>query len=238
MSLPQQSTIQNKLLSLLPAEDYEKVAPDLTHVALPQGTVLACSRKPIEHIYFLTSGIGSVVVTTPEGHRAEAGLFGFDGYVPTSAMTGSELAPHDVTVQVEAEAWRMDYEAFQGWMNNNRSFWKVMVRSVEAFAVQVAYTAVSNAVHDVNERLARWLLMCHDRITGDEIRLTHEYISIMLAVRRPSVTTALHILEGNGFIKSDRGNITIRNRHAMEEFARDAYGKPEEDYQRLMKGLF
>jgi CRP-like cAMP-binding protein len=90
----------------------------------------------------------------------------------------------------------------------------------------------------VNERLARWILMCHDRISGDELSLTHEYISVMLAVRRPSVTTALHVLEGNGFIRSTRGIVTIRNRTALEEFARDAYGRPEEEYRRLMKDLF
>ncbi|OHV77246.1 Crp/Fnr family transcriptional regulator [Rhizobium sp. LCM 4573] len=238
MSAPRQSTIQNKLLSMLPADDYNKVAPDLTHIHLPHGTSLAKSGQQIDHIYFLTSGIGSVVVTTPEGHRTEAGLFGFDGYVPTSAMVGTELAPHDVTVQVDAEAWQMKYEAFRTWMDSNKSFSRIMIRSVEAFSVQIAYTATSNAVHDVNERLARWLLMCHDRSTGNEIHLTHDYISIMLAVRRPSVTTSLHILEANGFIKADRGNITIRNRRALEEFAQDAYGKPEQEYRRLMKDLF
>jgi CRP-like cAMP-binding protein len=238
MSIPQQSTIQNKLLGLLPAADYNEVACDLSHILLPRGTYLAALGQPIEHIYFLTSGIGSVIVTTPEGHRTEAGLFGFDGYVPTSAMTGTELAPHDVTVQVDAEAYRMNYEAFRGWMNTNRNFARVMIRSVEAFAVQVAYTTACNALHGVDERLARWLLMCHDRVTGNEIHLTHEYISIMLAVRRPSVTTSLHILEGNGFIRSNRGSITIRDRRAMEEFAHDGYGRPEEEYRRLMKDLF
>jgi len=123
-------------------------------------------------------------------------------------------------------------------MDRNRNFNKLMVRSIEAFSVQLAYTAISNALHDVNERLARWLLMCHDRVSGNEIALTHEFISLMLAVRRPSVTTSLHILEGNRFITAERGSITIRNRAALEEFAHDAYGKPEEEYRRLMKDLF
>jgi CRP-like cAMP-binding protein len=238
MATPQQPTIQNKLLRLLPAEDFDKVAGDLTHVVLPRGTSLAETGEPIENIYFMTSGIGSVIVTTPEGHRTEAGLFGFDGYVPTSAMIGTELAPHDVTVQVAGEGYRMSYEAFRGWMSGNKNFARVMIRTVEAFAIQVAYTAVSNAIHEVDERLARWLLMCNDRMPGNEIQLTHEYISIMLAVRRPSVTTSLHVLEGNGFIRADRGNITIRDRRAMEEFAHDAYGRPEQEYRRLMKDLF
>lgn len=123
-------------------------------------------------------------------------------------------------------------------METNRAFWKVMIRAIEAFAIQLAYTSVSNAVHDVNERLARWLLMCHHRVAGDELLLTHEFISLMLSVRRPSVTTSLHVLEGNGFIRAERGAITIRNRKSLEEFAHDAYGRPEAEYRRLMQGLF
>jgi CRP-like cAMP-binding protein len=123
-------------------------------------------------------------------------------------------------------------------MKRSESLAAVVTRSMEAFAVQLAYTAASNALHEVNERLARWILMCDDRASGNELPLTHEYISVMLAVRRPSVTTALHVLEGSGFIKSTRGVIAIRDRSGLEEYARDAYGKPEEEYRRLMKDLF
>ncbi|MCQ1854480.1 Crp/Fnr family transcriptional regulator [Neorhizobium galegae] len=238
MTTPLQATMPNKLLALLPPADYEMIAPDLVHVVLPRGTPLGVMGKPIEYVYFLTAGIGSIVATTPEGHRAEAGLFGFDGYVPTSAVAGVEINAHDVGVQLDAEAYRMDYVVFRGWMDRNRSLSKVMLRSGEAFAIQLAYTAVSNAIHEVTERLARWLLMCHDRVPGNEINLTHDFISLMLAVRRPSVTTSLHLLEGNGFIKSERGTITIRNRPALEEFAHDAYGRPEEEYRRLMRDIF
>lgn len=121
---------------------------------------------------------------------------------------------------------------------DNKNFSKVVIRSIEAFSVQLAHTAVSNAVHDVDERLARWLLMCHDRVPANEIGITHESISIMLSVRRATVTTSLHTLESNGFIRAQRGMITIRNRSALEEFAHDAYGRPEAEYRRLMKDLF
>lgn len=238
MPAPPHAMIGNKLLSLLPAPDYEQIAADLEYIALPRGTLLGETGQAIHSVYFLTSGIGSIIATTPEGRRAEAGVFGFDGYVPTSAVAGTEFNVHDVVVQLDAEAYRMNYGAFRHFMDRNRNLNKLMVRSIEAFSVQLAYTAISNALHDVNERLARWLLMCHDRVGGNEIALTHEFISLMLAVRRPSVTTSLHILEGNGFIRAERGNITIRNRPALEEFAHDAYGKPEEEYRRLMKDLF
>ncbi|WP_112794878.1 Crp/Fnr family transcriptional regulator [Rhizobium sp. SYY.PMSO] len=238
MPAPHQSVIRNKLLSLLPPADYEQIAAEFEHIVLPRGTVIGEAGQPIDYVYFLSSGIGSIVASTPEGRRAEAGVFGFDGYVPTSAVAGTEFNAHDVIIQLDAEAYRISYASFRYLMDRNRNLNKLMIRSIEAFAVQLAYTAISNALHEVNERLARWLLMCHDRVSGNEIALTHDFISLMLAVRRPSVTTSLHILEGNGFITAQRGNITIRNRPALEEFAHDAYGKPEEEYRRLMKGIF
>ncbi len=226
--------LYNKLLALLPAADFDRIVNDLTHVELPRGSILAAAGERIEHVYFLTSGIASVVITTSAGRRAEAGLFGWDGYLPTSAAIGFELSPHDVNIQVAGDGARMHFDAFRRWMVQSRSFSTIIMRSLECFAVQLAYTAVSNAVHGVNERLARWLLMCHDRVPTNEIALTHDFIAVMLAVHRPSVTTSLHVLEGNGFITAERGLVTIRNRSALEEFARDAYGKPEQEYRRLM----
>ncbi len=228
---------RNKLLNALPEADLNSMAGQLEPVSMPRGEVLASTGHPIEHIYFLTDGIGSVFARTPEGHSAEVGIFGYEGYIPTSAAVGSELSSYDVVVQVKAEGHRIAYENFRAAMQENRHFAQVMVRAIEAFAVQLAYTAVSNAVHDVNERLARWLLMCDDRVIGDEIAITHDFLARVLAVRRPSVTTALHVLEGNGFIKSERGLITMRNRAGLEEFGRDAYGRPEAEYRRLMADL-
>lgn len=237
MVSPSQDCIRNKLLSILPPVDFSLVSKHLEYVDLPRGTVLAKVGEPIDHVYFLASGIGSLVTTTPDGNSAEAGIFGYEGYVPTTAFAEAESSSHDVTMQLSGEAYRLDYANFRAAMDN-RSFSRVVIRSIEAFSVQLAQTAVSNAVHDVNERLARWLLMCHDRVSGNEIALTHEFIARMLAVRRPSVTTSLHVLEGNGFLRSQRGMITIKNRSALEEFAHDAYGKPEAEYRRLMKDLF
>ncbi|MBP2238404.1 CRP-like cAMP-binding protein [Sinorhizobium kostiense] len=238
MNLSSPSPIGNQLLAMLPEGDYSQIASGLEYVDLPRGTLLARAGEPIDYIYYLTSGIGSLIATTPEGNKAEAGIFGSEGYVPTSAATGVELSAHDVIMQIGGGAYRMDFASFHQGIEHNRNFARVMIRSIEAFSIQLTYTAISNAVHGVDERLARWLLMCHDRVPGDQISLTHEFLSLMLAVRRPSVTTSLHILEGNGFIRSLRGQIIIRDRPALEEFARDAYGKPEVEYRRLMTGLF
>lgn len=115
-------------------------------------------------------------------------------------------------------------------MPNCGAFSDLLHRSAHNLGTQVSYTALTNAVHHVDERLGRWLLMCHDRLREDEFQITHDFMALMLAVRRPSVTTSLHVLEGNRFIRAERSRITIRNRRALEEFAQDAYGRPEAEY--------
>jgi CRP-like cAMP-binding protein len=236
MSKAPHDPTDNKLLALLPQEEREGVVANLEFLDLEKGRRITAGQ-PIEHIYYLVSGIGSVISSTPEGNRAEAGLFGLEGHIPTAGIAEVEISPHDIDIQVKGSAYRMRYDDYRRWMDTSRPFARVMIRYIEAFTIQLSYAAISNAVHDVNERLARWLLMCHDRVPGNEIGLTHDFISLMLAVRRPSVTTSLHVLEGSGFIKSERGMITIRNRTALEEFAQDAYGRPEQEFRRLMADL-
>lgn len=234
MLQPRQGGIRNRLLKKLVLSDYERISEHLSQVHLKRGTVVAEEGKPIDFVYFLEDGVGSVLAKTPEGNRCEAGIFGFEGYIPTSAVAGVAHASFDVVIQLEAYGQQMSYDNFRTLMETDRNFAKIMFRSIEGFAVQVAYTAVSNAVHDVTERLARWLLMCDDRMTGDELALTHDFLSTMLSVRRPSVTTSLHVLEGLRLIKAERANITIRDRVRLEEFAHDAYGKAERRFDSLM----
>lgn len=237
MSTPQQSTIGNRILSLLPQREFDEVAAHLLAVDTPRGFLMVAANGPIEYVYFPCSGIGSVITVSPEGNQAEGGLFGRDGFAPISAAVGADRSLSEVSVQVPGHAYRLTRSRFLQLMDDNREFSKLLHRAAQVLATQVSFTALSNAVHEISERLARWILMCHDRVDGDQIALTHEFIAIMLAVRRPSVTTALHVLEGNGFIRSERGNIIVRNRRALEEFAADAYGKPEEEYLRLIGPL-
>lgn len=231
MAAPQQSPPANNLLQLVPPMEYGELAKDLKYVSLPMGTALAHAHagEPIYAVYFLTSGIGSVVITTPLGRMAEVGIFGFDGYIPTSAVTGARISSYDVGVRLDGEGYVVGYDDFRRWMKMSERFALIMNHSMECFAVQLAHTAVSNAVHDVTERLARWLLMCHDRVRDGELTVTHEFLSIMLGVRRPSVTTSLHVLEGEGLIRAQRAHVTIRDRPGLEAFAQDAYGAPEAD---------
>jgi CRP-like cAMP-binding protein len=147
---------------------------------------------------------------------------------------GADRAPFRTIVQVPGDGHRIEAGAFGEAIAASANLRNLLLRYVQALSVQTSYTALSNAVHPIEERLARWLLMSHDRADGNEVPLTHEFLSLMLAVRRPSVTTALHVLEGNRFITAERGLITIRDRARLEEFAGDSYGRPEAEYERLI----
>ncbi len=228
------TAVRNRLLSLLSTQDYTALANDFEAVECPRGFIIAEPDQVVSHVYFCESGLGSVIATSPEGQKVEAGLFGWDGFSPISVLLGSDRAPNLIIMQIGGFCYRIERSRFDAATETSATLRGLLLRYVQTFNVQASFTALSNAVHPVDERLARWLLMCHDRSDSDDLPITHEFLSIMLAVRRPSVTTSLHALEGHGFIRSERGFVTIANRTGLEEFAGDAYGKPEAEYRRLI----
>lgn len=165
-------------------------------------------------------------------------MSGYEGFGPTPPAVRSSVSYHDANIQAAGHGYRMSTNALWAAMDVCAVFASLLIRSSHNLATQVSYTALSNAVHHVDERLARWLLMSHDRLREDKFLITHEYLALMLAVRRPSVTTALHVLEGNRFIRAERGTIFIRDRAAMQEFASDTYGRPEAEYVALFGSAF
>jgi|TARA_R100000501_G_scaffold17610_2_gene33065 CRP-like cAMP-binding protein len=227
----------NYLLQLTTDKTFAALAPHLEPFEAERGIQLFASEEPLDKVHFLDSGIGSLVAMSPEGHECEIGLFGRDGFSPSSVMLGAERSPYRCVIQVAGSGHRITASRLKEIAAENAGFQQLLLKYVDVQWIQTSFTALSNAVHHVDERLARWLLMCHDRIDGDEIALTHEFLSLMLAVRRPSVTTALHVLEGNRLIRSERGCVTIRDRAALEDFASDAYGRPEAEYEKLLKPL-
>lgn len=229
-----QGTFRNNLLRRLTQTSLLRLEPHLEPVTLPRSFQLSCPHQPMGHAYFFESGIASVVVRSPEGQHTEIGIIGRDGMCPTSAILDADMDPFSVFMQVRGEAHRVAIPVLTEMLAEDREAQSLLARYAQALAIQHAYTALSNAVHHIDERLARWILMCHDRTDGDEISLTHEFLSIMLAVRRPSVTTALHVLEGKKLIYSERGVVIVRDRARLEAFARDAYGECEKEYERLI----
>jgi CRP-like cAMP-binding protein len=237
MQTPYHTPLRNRLLAHTPDEEFRLIEPTLERIELEWGKVIAGADRPIDYVYFLCSGIGSVVTVSTEGQKAQAGMFGREGFSPTSAGVGGTISVQEVLVQVPGTGFRIRREAILDILPQIPVFANLLARYIQTFASQISYTSLCNASYQVDVRLARWLLMCHDRVDGDEIALTHDFISLMLSVRRPSVTTALHILEGNKLLRAERARITIRDRRGLQAFAGDAYGKPEEEYRRLIGDL-
>ncbi|CAH1657483.1 Crp/Fnr family transcriptional regulator [Chelatococcus asaccharovorans] len=232
-----QSGTRNRILALLPHDDFVALAPYLIPISLPKGYLIARKQEEMEHAYFLEAGIGSIVAHSPEGQRAETGLVGREGVLPVAFALDVSVSTHEIIMQVEGHGFIVDSDVLRDILASRPRVRQIMSRFAHAMWIQTAHTALSNAVHTVEERLARWLLMCLDRVDDGEIPLTHEYMAIMLAVRRASVTTALHVLEGKRFVYADRGRVIVRDRKGLEEFAADAYGGPELEYGRLIDSL-
>ena len=237
MPHPTQSFVRNGLLSVIDAEAYAAIGTHLEPVDLPKGTVLIEAGEPFTHAHFFNSGIGSIVVSTADSRRVEAGIFGREGLSGFGCLLGVDQCPQTTMVQVEGEGYRVSIDGLRTACQESSSLRETLLRYVHVFISQTSYTSLSNVNQSVEGRLARWLLMCHDRVTGDDIALTHEFMSVMLAVQRPSVTTALHVIEGFGFIRARRGNITILDRDALIDFADGTYGAPEAEYRRLIGPL-
>lgn len=237
MGEAKQSTVRNNLLRLMTPESFGRISSELEPVEMPRGFQLSLPHEQVRYAYFPEVGIASIVAQSRMGQQAEIGIFGRDGMTPAALALGGNSDPYSTFMQVEGHGFRVPAEHLRQVLKEDASLLNLLTRHAQALSVQGAFTSLSNAVHHIDERLARWILMCHDRTDGDEISLTHEFLSIMLAVRRPSVTTALHVLEGRKLIYSARGVIIVRDRAALEQFAQDAYGEAEREYERLLCSL-
>src|SRR3954453_14630160 len=231
---PEPSRIANRLLRALAGDDLALLKPHLEPLSLQRGNVLIQPNQPIAHVYFPEDCIASVVANTPEGRRIEVGIFGREGMSSTSVLLGSDRTPHECFIQVPGSALRIEVDELRRAIGQSPSLHQHLLRYVEAFQVQVAHTALSHGSYTLEERLARWLLMCHDRLDGDDLPLVHEFLSLMLGVRRPSVTEALHLLEGVAIVKVGRGHVEVLNREKLEEIAGACYGVPEREYRLLI----
>ena len=224
----------NLLLDVLAQSDFELIRPHLTYVSLERGTSLVAPGQPIDSGYFLTRGLASVLATFGDGSFIEVALCGRDGLVGTSALLGGTSSFHTVVVQVGGEGYHIPADALRSVADRSATLRTTMLRYVRYTGMQMARTVLTNAKCSVEQRLARWLLMAHDRHPGDELALTHETLAQMLGVQRPTVTTALHALEGHGIIRSVRALIIVRDRSALERLAGKAYGRFEADFERLI----
>jgi CRP-like cAMP-binding protein len=232
MSLDQSG---NLLLRALSPEDFGLLEPELDRVTLELGKSISEPNEPIELVYFPEGGVCSVVAVQESGELVEVGLFGFEGMSGSAVVLGTGQTPHKSMVQVNGSTSMVISSAsLAAACSKSASLHALLLRYTQAISVQASHTAAANAHFALPERLARWLLMCQDRVQSPHIGLTHDYMGTMLAVRRSGVTVTLHTLEGTGAIRSTRGLVTILDRGRLEEIAGESYGGPEAEYRRLI----
>jgi CRP-like cAMP-binding protein len=182
----------------------------------------------------MESGIASVVAKH-RGRDAETGLIGSEGMTGASVVMGGDQTPHECYIQLAGEGMRIDAGALSDALCESPTLRLFLLSFVQSLYVQTGFTALVNARCNLHERLARWLLMCADRTTDGRLGITHEFLSVMLGMRRPGVTVALQVLEGMQVIRATRGLIEIRSRQGLEQIASSAgYGLAEAEYERLM----
>jgi CRP-like cAMP-binding protein len=206
----------------------------MRRVELTHRQVIEEPNEPISHVYFPDPSVTSVVAITPQNERLEVGLYGPEGMSGLALVNGADRSPHQTFIQVPGQAIRMEADDFRAALDTSPSLRRLLLLYSQAQSVQIAYTALANGRFTIDERLARWLLMCHDRIDGDAFPITHEFLALMLGIRRAGVTTALQTLETSRVIKAGRGRIEILDRDELRAGAGDCYGVPEAEYERLI----
>ena len=225
---------RNCLLAALSHTDRILLTPALETIGLDARQVLETPSDPISHVYFVESGLVSVVGTTVPDHRIEVGMVGYEGMTGLSIVLGDDCSANETLVQSAGSAMRLSAKSLRQMMAASPSLTATLLRYVHVFMVQGSQTALANGRGRLDERLARWLLMWHDRVREDDLVITHEFLSVLLGVRRQGVTVTLHDLEGKGLIRSTRSHVRIIDREGLQTAANGFYGIPEAEYDRAI----
>jgi CRP-like cAMP-binding protein len=225
---------RNQLLALLSPEDFAELRPSLRPVELSLRQILHEPNKPIDFVYFPESGWISMVAYLEDGDAAEVGLIGREGMVGLPVLLGGDSDDLEAMVQCSGTALRMETAAFRDALERLPAFRTLLFRHALVHHGQVVRTAACNGRHQTDQRLARWLLMAHDRAEGDEFPMTHEFLSMMLGLRRAGITVAAGLLQKAGFIRYERGRIEVTDRPGLESVACECYGIARRDQDRLL----
>lgn len=224
---------RNHLLSMLESSDAALLAPRLEPIDMPFRFQLEVPQKPINYVYFPLDGIVSVVATGPREHSIEVGIIGRDGVSGHAVLMGTDRCANTTFVQLAGHGLRIRSDQLREAARKSNTLQSSLLNFVQAFSAQASHTALANGRGALEQRLARWLLMAHDRVESQRLRLTHELLSIMLGVQRPTVSLALHKMQAAGGIKTQRSAITIKNRAILKKVAKGFYGVPEAEQERL-----
>lgn len=228
------TALKNRLLRALAAHDLDLLRPHLEPVPLPRGTVLLRPHEPIPYVYFLESGLSSDVAMTGEERPVECGLAGYDGLVGLPVLLGTDRGIHESIMQVGGHGHRIAAAELARAMDESASLRSLLLRFVHVFTSHSAQSSACNARHSIERRLAKWLLLSHDRMSDDRVPLTHEYLALMLGVRRAGVTVALHELEGEKLVRAARGQITVLDRPGLEARSCVCYAIVRREAERVL----
>jgi CRP-like cAMP-binding protein len=195
--------------------------------------ILYKARAPIDYVYFPTSGIVSAMTLMEDGSAIEVATIGNEGMTGLTAFAGGETSPYEVMVQVPGDGLRLPVEALHDELRKNEELRRILILYNTAFATQVSYSVACNGLHKIEQRCCRWLLMTADRVSADALPLTHEFLGIMLGVRRSSITEVLQPLQERGLIHNSRGIIRIIDRPGLEARACECYRSVRSEFLRL-----
>lgn len=227
-------SVDNRLLAALPRKNYQRLLPALERVTLTFGEILYEPGKPIGHVYFPDNALISLL-TLADGHLAlEVGMVGREGMIGTPVALGINNSPVRALVQGSGTAMRMTAAHFGKEFALAPPLQQLLYRYTHVLMAQVTQTAACNRFHVVEQRLARWLLMTLDRVGHDQFRLTQEFLSHMLGVRRVGITRAASILQKRELITYSRGSITILDRAGLEAYACGCYRTVKDYYERIL----
>jgi CRP-like cAMP-binding protein len=232
--MPESDRRTNRLLLMLSDDDYERLRPHLSPIVFDYRKSLYEASRPIEHVYFPIDGVASLVITTMDGASAEVGTIGNEGMVGLPVCLGDTEAPSSVYVQVPGTALSMNTGIFRSELQRSPTLKLIMLRYAHAFFNQVAQSVACGHLHKVEQRCCRWLLMTRDRMPSGDFLLTHEFLGMMLGVRRTTVTDVMGSLQKAGLIRYRRGHVNILEQEALRQRACECYEISRLEFDRLL----
>ena len=228
------SKLENGLLSGLPAALQEQLAPFLEHQRLNASEVVFNPNEPLRFAWFATSAVFSMLNVLPDGRAIEVGTVGPEGMAGIPLITGVDSMPTTCICQVSGEALRMDASAFKAALASHPEFRTRMLQYTQAFLNDVSQSVACNRLHPLEQRCARWILMTHDRVQGDVLPLTQQFLSFMLGVRRAGVSVAAESLQYAKLITYKRGKIRVLDREGLEKAACPCYALNRQNFRKAL----
>jgi CRP-like cAMP-binding protein len=227
------SRSNNLILAALASEEFDRLSEHLDTFELKLGEFLHMPDERVEYVYFPTDGIVSLLATLEGGETVETGVVGREGMVGISIVLGVDTTTSQSLVQGSGHALRMKAQSLNPFLNNGERLRNLLLSYIHTLFSQISQTAACNRVHTLNERLARWLLLTHDRLERDTFEMTHEFLARMLGTRRAGVSIAASALREAGLIDYSRGQVAVLNRKGLEEGCCECYGVVKADADRL-----